>query len=235
MTGAVFVIFTIAGVWLDGGQVPALSDLGITNEGSAALAAVAVFPIIGITVQGAHYFASAVFSGHPWFDERRWLKDYRWFEDPARREVRRAVIETIADCCSDTKITQEYWDFVRNAPADAFFVWLYHGRATSQMIEWARRRRSYSYLGWNWFLAALGGMAAGALIVATKDNELVRRQLLFLIALLWGLAALWSAARMRRDADTMEALWAASQIDPAFRDCIGRKLPRATREGNAAD
>ena len=147
----------------------------------------------------------------------------------------RAVVETIADCCSDTKITQEYWDFVRNAPADAFFVWLYHGRATSQMIEWARRRRSYSYLGWNWFLAALGGMATGALIVATKDNELVRRQLLFLTALLWGLAALWSAARMRRDADTMEALWAASQIDPAFRECIGRKLPRATRGGNPAE
>ena len=233
MTGAVFVIFTIAGVWLRGGNIPTLGELGVDSEGSAALAAIAIFPIIGITVQGAHYFVSAVVSGHPWF--QRWLKDYRWFEDPARKEVRRAVIEAIDDCCSKSTVGEEYWNFVRSAPADAFFVWLYHGRATSQMIEWARRRRSYSYLGWNWFLAALGGMAAGALIVATRDNELVRRQLLFLTALLWGLAALWSAARMRRDADTMEALWAASQIDPAFRECIGRNFPRATREGNPAD
>ena len=139
MTGAVFVIFTIAGAWLNGGTIPTLQQLGADSEGSAALAALALFPIIGITIQGAHYFASSVFSGHPWFEDRRWLKDFRWFEDPARKEVRRTVVETINDCCSKSTIAEEYWKFVRDAPADAFFVWLYHGRAPSQMIEWARR------------------------------------------------------------------------------------------------
>lgn len=227
MTGAVFVIFTAAGIWLFGGSVPTLPTLGVTGDWPAAAAALAIvaFPMIGITIQGAHYFAASVFSDHPWFRSRPWLRDNRWFEDRARKLVKRVVTESISECSPGGQMTESDWRFIRNAPADAFFVWIYHDLATPHMIEWARRRRSYSYLGWNWFLAAIGGMAAAALVVATRGNEQVRRELLLLVGILWSLAALWAAARMRHDADSMEAIWAVSRINPDFRDCIRDALP----------
>src|SRR5690348_1235830 len=144
MTGAVFVIFTAAGLWFfDPNLLRSVSDLRADWPEATAALAIIGFPIIGITIQGTYYVAFTLGFGRA------------WFSDPARKLVADAVGRAIADCNDKTSITEKDWKFIRNAPADAFFVWLYHGRATPHMIEWARRRRSYSYLGANWFLASV--------------------------------------------------------------------------------
>ena len=220
MTGAVFAIFAIAGFalvdptefakWLDNAPV-------VDGDWFAAGAALAilVFPMIGITIQGAHYCLYTVF----WAD---------WFEDDARKYVAKKVRTAVLECekigaSNDIPVD---WKSIREAPLDAFFVWLYHDRATPHMIEWARRRRSYYYLGRNWVSAAVAGIISGALIASVRAEPALIAVAAIPIGITWALGASMAAGRMRRDADAMEAIWAASQVDPHFRNCLATLLPR---------
>ena len=220
MTGAVFAIFVAVGFTLmlpdqALGWLKQLENFqGDWIAGGAAFALIA-FPIIGITVQGAYFSFHTMISGTD------------WFEDPARKYVAQKIRLAIEECrgtekSSDVSVN---WSLLESAPDDAFFVWLYHHRATPHMIEWARRRRSYYYLGWNWVLAAAAGIFVGLLASTLPWPGRTWITALLGLGLLWAGGAIWAAERMRRDADTMEAIWAASQIDPEFRDCLTRSLP----------
>jgi hypothetical protein len=217
MTGAIFVLFAAFGLSLTGGSFADLWSTELSNEWSSAATALSViaFPMIGITIQGAYYCAHSIFVGT------------EWFSDQARKLVADKARKAISDCeeCTDSRDIPIDWKYLRQCPDDAYFVWLYHDRATPQMIEWARRRRSYYYLGWNWVLAAAAGIAAGALIGEIQAFPQIRIPTLVVLGLIWAAGAIWAAERMRRDADAMEAIWAASQIDPQFRECLDKLLP----------
>jgi hypothetical protein len=222
MTGAVFVLFAAISLSLTGGSLANVLPLRVDDEWSSAAAALSViaFPMIGITIQGAYYCAFSIIAGT------------EWFGDEARKLVADKVRKAISDCesCADSRDIPIDWSKLRQCPDDAFFVWLYHDRATPQMIEWARRRRSYYYLGVNWALAAGAGIAAGWLVTFMQDQSQFRIPALVFFGSIWAAGAIWAADRMRRDADAMEEIWAASQIDPQFRECVGKLLPQPARQ-----
>lgn len=224
MTGAVFVFFAALALSLTGGSLAKVLPTQVNNEWSSAAAALSViaFPMIGITIQGAYYWAYAIIVGT------------EWFGDDARRLVAEKVRKAISDfeSSADSRDIPIDWRKLRQCPDDAFFVWLYHDRAAPQMIEWARRRRSYYYLGCNWALAAGAGIAAGWLIGVIQDDPQFKIPALVFFGSLWAAGAIWAADRMRRDADAMEAIWAASQIDPQFRECVGKLLPPPSRQSD---
>jgi hypothetical protein len=176
--------------------------------------------MIGITIQGAYYCAYSIIAGT------------EWFGDDARKLVAEKVRKAISECegRGDSRDIPIDWKKLGKCPDDAFFVWLYHDRATPQMIEWARRRRSYYYLGCNWALAAGLGIAAGLLIGAIQVQSQFKIPALIFFGSIWAAGAIWAADRMRRDADAMEAIWAASQIDPQFRECVSKLLPPPSRQ-----
>lgn len=219
MTGAVFVIFSALtfAIIAPADALALLQSEPLQGEALAGTAALAIiaFPMIGITIQGAYFSVHTMISGSD------------WFEDPARKYVAKKVrlaIKECRDCASVADVVVD-WESLAKAPDDAFFVWLYHHRATPYMIEWARRRRSYYYLGWNWVLAAATGVIAAHVVQLVDWNSQDARVVLIGLGLAWAGGALWAAERMRRDADTMEAIWAASQIDPRFRECLATRLP----------
>lgn len=221
MTGAIFVLFFSAALLFLEPTLAIWWITKLTGDWPAAAAGLAIigFPMIGITIQGAYFCLHTMALGH-------------WFEDPARKYVAKKVRVAI-EMCRKAKAQTDVgvdWKLLRKAPDDAFFVWLYHDRATPHMIEWARRRRSYYYLGWNWVIAALAGLFAALLI--GKTNWTPETQVLGFLGfgMIWAGGAIWAAEQMRRDADTMEAIWAASQVDPGFRDCLSTLLPPETVE-----
>lgn len=224
MTGAVFVLFAAIGLSLTGGTVANILPTQANQEWSSVVAALSViaFPMIGITVQGAYYWAHAIVAGT------------EWFGDDARKLVAEKVRNAVRDCerSTDPRDIAIDWKKLQQCPDDAFFVWLYHDRAMPQMIEWARRRRSYYYLGCNWALAAGAGLAAGWLIGVIRDNPQFKIPALIFFGSIWAAGAIWAAERMRRDADAMEAIWAASQIDPQFRACVAELLPPQSRQAD---
>ena len=238
MTGAVFVIFTALGLAFLGGSILDLMPADRRGDWPVALAALAIigFPMIGITIQGSHYCFYVI---RPYVTHAiRWMagrpKVNRWqgelFTDPARRWVAETVRAAIKNCekaaCSEVPIN---WRDLDGAPDDVFFVWLYHDRAPPQMIEWARRRRSYYYLGVNWVIAASTGAGAAYLVSNVSDNWHDRWLITLSLVFVWVMGAIVAAGRMRRDANTMEAIWAASQINPEFRDCLSKSLPLSAR------
>jgi hypothetical protein len=225
MTGAVFVIFTAIGFSIFHIDVGHIWPNNLNGDWAGALAALTLiaFPMIGITIQGAHYCLDAIVL--PRLFKRG--KTAQWFKDPARKYIATTVRKAVLECHSKQAsghIPIE-WQDLHDAPPDAFFVWLYYNRATPHMIEWARRRRSYYYLGTNWAVAALAGFATAALVMLLDERPHQARFVLLGLGLVWAFGAMAAAALMKRDADTMEAIWAAAQVDPEFRDCLADMLP----------
>jgi hypothetical protein len=225
MTGAVFVIFTAIGFSLLGTDVKQFWPTTLPGDWAVALAAVAVigFPMIGITIQGGHYCFDTIVV--PTLSKR---KKSDWFGDPAREYIAKTVRSAVIECrkkAASSHIPIE-WQQLHNAPPDAFFVWLYYDRATPHMIEWARRRRSYYYLGTNWVVAAVAGLAAAALVHLLQGQpQQAKLVLLGGLGLIWAFGAFVAARRMKRDADLMERIWAAAQVDPEFRNCLEKTFP----------
>jgi hypothetical protein len=201
LTGAILLIFIVVGSYaVDPVVTRALVVGGLDREGVAlALAAV---PILGITIQGAHILVLNRLG--------------RLFTDPARRFVS-ARLKAIARKYSERSNDDSgIWASILRAPDDAIFVWPYHSFANHDLIEWARTRRSYYYLGINWVAAALVGFAGGAAAVWVGQESDWRAFALF-VCLFWIYGAARAAGLMKRDADTMEALWAVARADPEFR------------------
>src|SRR5215208_4070981 len=89
MTGAVFVIFSGIGLFAFGIDASHLWPKESVGDGPGTFLALTViaFPMIGITIQGAHYCIYTVFLA-------KWFKDpekAEWFQDPARRYIAKTV------------------------------------------------------------------------------------------------------------------------------------------------
>lgn len=209
LTGAVFLLFFGVGAWaMDPGFLHVLQATG-ADDVSSIFTIVVSSALIGITIHGAHI-------GYLYFHRDR-------FSDRARQLVETAVRGVFAKS-PDSVEAQDQQKFAETE-ADAFFVWQYHRLAPEVLIEWARRRRSYYYLGVSWAIACATGWASGAV---WKGAPALPHSLLVTLALvlsvMWSVAAVFLARRMRRDADDMEFLWAAARVKPELRRSLGDLL-----------
>lgn len=197
LTGAVFLLFFIAGCWSVQPEAT-IAFLSARNLGDLSdfLTFVISSAMIGITIQGAHILLVPS------------------FQDAARQIVARQVRPMF----EKENLGSTEQSLIAKADADAFFVWLYHRLAPNDLIEWARRRRSYYYLGVNWTIACAAGWIAGALWPWGSHLSHGTQLAIALVAsLIWCICALVLARSMRKDADDMEFLWSAARVRPELR------------------
>ena len=211
IVGAIFLLFAWVGWWFfDAQNAWQFLRAQIDSGASAALTAGVASPIIGITIQGVHVLSV-------------YRRRGEYFDDDGRKIVADRMKEIFTECEKDSPIEEDVWTRLREAPADSLFVWLYHRSAPNDLIEWARRRRSYAYLGHNLAIAAAAGAFAGAWAPAIgAAGPVVQGALLLVVAVGWCAGAYLAATLMRRDVDRMELLWAAARRD--------RNLCRALEE-----
>jgi hypothetical protein len=214
IVGAIFLLFAWIGWWsFDADGADRFLDRQIALGASAALSAFVSSPVIGITIQGVHIFILSLFGGP--------------FNDDARKLVASEVRKSFTECLKQAApgLEHDQWERLKKAPDDALFVWLYHRSAPVDLIEWARRRRSYYYLGMNLVIAAavgfgLGRLAPGIVGLGHETKE-------FLVigsGVLWCVGAIWAALMMRRDVESMELLWAAARVHPGLKQCLEQSL-----------
>jgi hypothetical protein len=216
LTGAIFLIFLAVGAYaLDPLPTLAFIEESLSLDGVPVALTVAV-PILGITIQGAHILV-LYWSGRLFTDPARMFVAKRLRDLAVNYQKRRSSYQ------QRTKEEAKVWASIVKAPADAIFVWLYHSFANHDLIEWARTRRSYYYLGINWVAAGLIGFVGGMAAV-WAEPETDWRPFAALLGVLWAFGAVTAAFLMKRDADAMEALWAAVRADPEFRKEVWQLL-----------
>lgn len=213
IVGAIFLLFGWIGWWsFDAEGAGLFLDRQIEMGASAALSAFVSSPVIGITIQGIHVLALSLRGGP--------------FNDDARKLVAKEVRKSLRRCREgDEGLEPEQWDLLASAPDDSLFVWLYHRSAPVDLIEWARRRRSYYYLGMNLVIAAGGGFILGRLApgIVALDHE-TKEFLILGTGVLWCIGAVLAALMMRKDVERMELLWAAARVHPELKQCLERSL-----------
>ena len=203
IAGGIFLALFVVGVWVERPD-DAASLLGsMAQIQSVVVAAVAAAtPVIGICLQSLllliRYARQDVFT------------------DEARRIVANRLRAAVK---ADTEWNRQYGQLLKSELDDRLFVSLYHRKAPQHLIEWARRRRSYDYLGWTSVLGAvlgcISGWASGIAWHYPFWHDTATRYVIAVAALAcWTLAALYLARRMRRDADTMELAWAIFELTP---------------------
>jgi hypothetical protein len=215
--------------------VYSLKDIGVL--------VLAFSPIIGISLQGAQIF-------------RKYIRK-ELFTDDARTRISEMIIDRLTSELSSANIKNMYsrnrssneiekygirLSEIKNENPDALYVWVYHTDANDRLIEWARRRRSYHYLGLHFFTAFFAGNFLGILIgfVINYNNILVNgipnsinsipkaylnfqifiQILLNLFFLAWGAAAYYLSKPMKTDADNMELAWSFGFIYPDIKKKI---------------
>ena len=202
ISGGVFVFLFLTGIWIADRTLFLAYMATLQNYQSLSAALLASTPVIGVCLQGLYLIA---LYGVGWLfadDAREWVSG----------EVRRFVAQ------------QGSWPPAYRRPLDAYyddpiFVAFYHTHAPVHLVEWARRRRSYHYLGWTLSLGAVLGLGAGLVWSGRPGPELAAALLeppvpLFLAGLALVIAAaLFLATRMLRDVDQMEAIWAMAYLD----------------------
>jgi hypothetical protein len=153
------------------------------------------------------------------------------FEDDARRLVADKICEVIA---KGAAWPEQCRSRISDYEQDPIFVAFYYSHAPAHLVEWARRRRSYHYLGWTVSIGAVLGVGLGFCWVGWV-NEVSWKNLndLSIGFILGGTlvaiaSALILATRMQRDVDQMEALIAYDQ-----RGCqiVDLGVPRSSRGG----
>jgi hypothetical protein len=210
IVGAIFLLFGWIGWWIvDSVDAWAFLYKQIDGGTSAALSAAVTSPIIGITIQGMRIL---------WIHRRRGGV----FTDDGRKVVAEKMREIFKTCRQGpTVLSVEVWDTLTEASDDSLFVWLYHRSAPVDLIEWARRRRSYHYLGVNLVYASAGGLVAGGLApLFDRLPPIWEGAVILIIALAWCAGAWFAAELMRRDVDRMELLWAAARVDRELKRCL---------------
>lgn len=210
IAGGIFLALLVVGIWVESSDDAAALISGLKDEQSLVVATIAAAtPVIGICLQSL-------------------LLLYRYsrrqvFTDTARRLVADRLRDAIR---SDEVWSREYSHLLNDDSLDdRLFVSLYHRKAPQHLIEWARRRRSYDYLGWTCFLGAvlglLAGYAGGLLWRYSAWHSPVLRIVVVLAAVsCWSWAALHLAVRMKRDADEMELAWAIYELTPELQKRI---------------
>lgn len=210
ISGGVFVFLFLAGISIADRSLFLGYMARLQDYQSLSAALLASTPVIGICLQGIYLF------GLYWTG---WM-----FADDARtwtaRQIRTVVAGQGAWPPLYRRELASYYD-------DPIFVAFYHTHAPVHLIEWARRRRSYHYLGWTLSLGAVLGLAAGLFWSGKAWPELAARlseppiPWLLLGLALAVLAALYLATRMLRDVDQMEAIWAMAYLDAKVGKLIG--------------
>ena len=140
------------------------------------------------------------------------------FTDPVRTGIADRAVQVLAGGQVDGLDGEELEFYRRRVRAiaardpDTLYVWAYHTVDNELLIEWARRRRSYHYLGLHW---ALSRSYAND---PTHPHAAVVLQILLLAGCAaWACGAWYLSKPMRRDADDMELAWSCGRLYPAFR------------------
>ncbi|TFI57794.1 hypothetical protein E2493_13285 [Sphingomonas parva] len=183
----------------------------LARAGDASWLAIGISPIIGVVVQGL------VLTSRRTAYETASREKGAHFDDYARLIVGDHIRKTMKDkqrtlqFHSGTKEFSSVFEPVRDD--DSLFVWAYYSNAPPHLIEWARRRRSYGYIGVNWLAASVLGLATGMLLFPILTASAAIQILLFTlaVALLFAIA-LKMAKEMKRDACRMELMWAYAFI-----------------------
>lgn len=214
-TGVIFLLFTLAGLWAvnDGAAIALMQQFAGSNMqvGPAIISAVATVPVIGVVLHGIYLVSNYLASGHS-------------FSDEARKQVA-LHIRNEADALDDRWKKHFKKEGETVLPDDSLFVWLYYFDAPPHLIEWARRRRDYFYLGMSWAMAVglglVSGMAAGLLVYAhtgvgvrlAPAPKLCYVVLLFIFSAGFAAGSSWLGRQMKRDADAMELVWATARLN----------------------
>lgn len=240
LTGAVFVVFLLLAlsVW----NPTIVSEVKETTLDLAAKVAIAIatVPIIGVIIQGMHVSLLA-FTGRLFNDEAR-----KAVAERAKSQVNQIKLPGVP-----SGLTDKCFMLLRTAPNDSYFVCLYHTEADSNLIDWARRRRSYYYLGINWALAAWVGLATAAALIGSgmiSSTEASRSALALPCRIVFGIVVLaaWTigtirlALLMKEHVDRMELIWVATRLDPGFSRLLGiepthRRNPNGNDAGREAE
>src|SRR5215203_3308553 len=170
LTGAVLISFLVAGLWPSAPDQAEMLISYVNRNSSSGVSAlilslVASVPILGVVIQGLHIIVLHL-GGRLFSDQARVMMS---------RVVRDAYVSGI-----DQKLHPEDWrknlEILRSSPDGALYVWVYHTIAPAHPIDWARRRRSYYYLGINLSIAAglsfIVGYALGIKISSTNTYVL---------------------------------------------------------------
>jgi ribose/xylose/arabinose/galactoside ABC-type transport system permease subunit len=211
LTGLVALLFLFAGWWFaDRASLSTFLELLRSPENNQVevggqIATLVVFaPVIGIAVQGLHVLTL--------------LLRGRLFTDPARAFIARSLRDQFDRFHEQTTSDPElegHRTILKNAPDDSLFVWLYHEHASPHLIDWARRRRSYYYLGINIAAASLAGLLMGFLVPAVMELGRPGQMVVALTAtVVWIGCAIWLAEKMRQDVDGMELAWVLARVNP---------------------
>jgi hypothetical protein len=233
-TGVIFLVFALGGLWVinDDAAVRVMGTFSGSNMqvGPAVISAVATVPVIGVMIHGLYLIFGYLMWGHS-------------FPDEARKQVAEVIREKANAL---TALDQQWKDhFTTNEaspkflPDDSLFVWLYYFDAPPHLIEWARRRRDYFYLGVSWAMAAgIGlflGMLAGRLVFHhlnvtvhwAPQPKCGYAVAILIFCALWIVAASWLGWLMKKDVDAMELAWAAARLNAD----LHKALPPKTFDG----
>jgi hypothetical protein len=147
----------------------------------------------------------------------------KFFSDRARKIILTEV-EASATAAAATTAAKTHCPF--KVTPDSAFVWAYYTEAPAHLIDWARRRRSYHYLGIDFAIAALSGESLGAAypaILHVPAHPAAPAVICVVLAatLLWICSACYLAFVMKRNVDEMELVWAYSRIMPEIRQRLG--------------
>jgi hypothetical protein len=254
LTGLMFLFFFVFGVWnvevwtRAGCDVAHSLALDLQPHCSvvklyAGLAAsdwlvLAVSVVIGITLQGVHMALK--------------FRNHAFFTDPARTALAQRVTDVISrNDLNDLQgaglefYRQRLGAIARDNP-DALYVWVYHSDADDKLVEWARRRRSYHYLGVHFASAFVVGTAAGILFGIANNYpitlwhpptlhetifQFLLQEILIACCIIWALGA-WRLSRpMLQEADAMELAWSCGRLHPAFKRAVFGTDPPAAGMG----
>lgn len=231
LTGVVLLAFSLGTCWIADPKLAGkiIESLTKANNLTAALAALtALTPVIGVIVQGIYTACLYHRSGHGFTDMARKAIAERIREQVFKNLTLKMSAEVRQQCC---KILSD-----AEMPDDSLFVWLYHVDAPPHLVEWARRRRSYHYLGMNWAIAAglgvLTGLVVPGLVHAGRTWQIV---FLVVAAMIWIAGTWWLARKMEHDVDCMEMAWAYSYLNPEFKSLLQTLQPNeiVTRESES--
>jgi len=216
MTGAVMLAAFILGWWAVEPCAAAVFMAQVEPDQVAPLIVplIVTVPTIGVGVQGLHILLLAC--------------RHKLLSDPARKVAAATLKQVMAQGPAPAVLPSP----LDKAPDDAIFVAVYHDTASDCLVEWARRRRSYYYLGINFAVALAGGFVAGLIIGRLSHAEIpagrcsaiwplqvpwisdhVRVGIAAVLVALGSLAAWWLAHRMRRDVEAMEHFWVLAHLE----------------------
>jgi hypothetical protein len=249
LAGFIFLLFIIFGMWnvelwVKGGcdlHSYIVGDSAVGTHCVAAKAATAlkdapllVFilaTIVGISLQGAHIYREYS-SGRLFADRAR-----RLIADCTLSVIRHDEIEGLENCRRSSLLPRI--EEIAESDPDSMYVWLYqHTKDNELLVEWARRRRSYHYLGIHCFVSFIGGTLIGALVAFVaasyplRVNVLPQGQLLLQLALqaallalaaMWAIMALQLSRRMKYEANSMEFVWSIGCIYPGLKKKVLRQ------------